>query len=109
MVGCAASPVLTTKTMRSQIKISGITPEEARAALLDAVNERVLYCCTFWNDGTATARWTSDHANTFMVLIDDFGCLYLDVNTDEINDTAFRVAEGIIRLAAHANRKGGVK
>lgn len=95
--------------MRSQIKICGITPDEARAALLDAVNEKVLDSCTFWSDGTTTARWSNDQANTFMVLVDDFGCLYLDVKTDELNDTAFRVAEGIIRLAAHAIRKGGAK
>lgn len=95
--------------MRSQIKISGITPYQAHVALLEAVNEKVLYSCTIWNDGTTIARWSNDQANTFMICVDDFGCTYLDVKTDELNDTAFRVAEGIIRLAAHAIRKAGVK
>lgn len=96
------------------IEISGIMPHQARTALVEAHEHGVLSTVKFHRDGdvnyvTVVFAGQSE-PETFAVDHPDAGCATYMMCIDGTEDTtAFRVAEGIIRLAAHAIRKGGVK
>lgn len=88
--------------MAKRVVIPGLTVREAQIALLDAVNEKVLYKLAQWSDGDIVAYFIDTPAQ-FNLTPDGEDIIMVDPRNGS-DETAWRVTEGILRLAAAAKR-----
>ena len=95
--------------MFTKIRICHIQAEQAQHELLKAYQHGCLSGVSYSTSKSLVTASFLEHTVTFGMFDDDFGCCVLEPRTAEIDNPAFRVSEGVIRMAAAMNRNGGAK